>query len=158
MLAKGPSHSAFDEPHCRGAARELTTLVMKIDWIRRESALICSIGSTSTVPSRAKVCPRFRGVWSRLARHPDFKTTDPRKIQRCVTERRCGICGKTMDREVVFVGGPLSMVSRIFNDPAMHEECARYAYEVCPFLAGRMEESPGIRTVAEARAHTSIRI
>lgn len=97
------------------------------------------------VPARAKDRPTYKGLlvpytvrW--YGDVPDFKIPDARKIKRCVLERRCGLCGKHMDREVVFIGGELSIQNRLFTDPAMHEACARYAMTVCPFLTGAIEE------------------
>ena len=34
-----------------------------------------------------------------------------------------------------FIGGPRCETARAFVDGPMHEECARYAAKVCPFLA-----------------------
>lgn len=67
---------------------------------------------------------------------PDFRVLDPVKTEVCLRERGCGICGVLLDPEIVFTGGPLCREGHIFTDPAMHEECARYAYAVCPYLLG----------------------
>lgn len=68
----------------------------------------------------------------------DFTTLDPRKVQTCVEMGLCGLCGTYLgdeDEVVTFVGGPLSVTNRNFLDPPMHEQCALYALNVCPFLA-----------------------
>lgn len=68
---------------------------------------------------------------------PDFTVLDDVKIIECVTKHRCGLCGRELDYWIAFVGGPLSVKNRAFSDPPMHEECARYALSVCPFLLGQ---------------------
>ena len=71
----------------------------------------------------------YRGV-------PDFRVTDPNKWQTCVEEKRCGLCGLKHEsgRPLFFIGGSISHETRLFTDPPMHFECARYAMKVCPFL------------------------
>jgi hypothetical protein len=91
--------------------------------------------------------PRFHGIpipFSSFIKRdgtPDFKVTDQDAWATCVNERRCGICGKIMDGDVFFIGGEKSIVNGFFFDPAMHEECARYSFAVCPFIAAKKEYS-----------------
>ena len=80
---------------------------------------------------------------------PDFTTLDARKIEACITQGICGLCGERWpspsnspagarrpdDHLRAFVGGPLSCESRMFYDPPMHVECAEYAMQVCPHIA-----------------------
>jgi len=75
----------------------------------------------------------------------DLRILDPQKVERCVNERLCAICGEKIGSVVVFIGGPTCLSNRLFADPGMHEECARYASLVCPFLA--------IQNVTYARDH-----
>ena len=49
--------------------------------------------------------------------------------------RRCGVCGEPLGVRVAFVGGERSIANRLFSDLPMHLDCARYALQVCPFLA-----------------------
>jgi len=66
----------------------------------------------------------------------DFTTTDPRKWEQVVFGRLCALCGKPHEgEELWFIGGPKCMHYRMFFDPPMHEACARYSFEVCPYLA-----------------------
>jgi len=65
---------------------------------------------------------------------PDFRVLDEEKRQDVVRRRLCGLCGFPLAYWIWFIGGDQSFSTRMFNDPAMHEECARYALEVCPFL------------------------
>lgn len=70
---------------------------------------------------------------------PDFTVLDMEKLMEVVIKRRCGMCGKGLDYWIAFVGGDKSITNRMFTDPAMHEECARYALSVCPFLLGQRD-------------------
>ena len=65
----------------------------------------------------------------------DFRVTDPERRIECLTKKLCGLCGEPLLRTFAFIGGPLSRESRVFSDPPSHENCAKYAMKVCPFLA-----------------------
>jgi hypothetical protein len=54
---------------------------------------------------------------------------------RCARERLCGICGQKLSYWIAFVGGPLSSESRAYVDPPMHEECAEFVMQTCPYVA-----------------------
>ncbi len=58
---------------------------------------------------------------------PDFRTVDPQKTVRCVTEKLCAICGRRLGDKSYFIGGPLSKANRVFTDPPMHKRCAEFA-------------------------------
>jgi len=66
---------------------------------------------------------------------PDFKVTDLEIWFRCIDEKLCAVCGKRLDYWTWYIGGPWQHVQQKFFDPAMHEQCARYATAVCPFIA-----------------------
>ena len=70
---------------------------------------------------------------------PHFAVNDSERVLRCIREKRCAICGTRLDREMWLVGGPLSafLTAGRYRDPALHYECARYALQVCPYLASR---------------------
>lgn len=65
---------------------------------------------------------------------PDPRILDPIKQVRCFTDRLCGICGERWDWWMFFISGPQALEHRVSADPPMHEECARYALKVCPYL------------------------
>lgn len=73
---------------------------------------------------------------------PDFAVTDLRRWIQVVRQRLCGLCGDKLDKEIYFIGGPLCAENRLFGDPAMHKDCARYAFSVCPYLAFRKDFDP----------------
>jgi hypothetical protein len=110
------------------------------------------------IPERLKSRPR----WGELPipyttmiveGKPDFRVADGEAWARCVRGRLCALCGQALGYYVWFIGGPLCYRHRFFFDPAMHEECARYALAVCPFLAGDRQysgrELPGGATVVK---------
>lgn len=65
----------------------------------------------------------------------DLRVLSQERVNQCVDQKLCGICGQSLSPEVVFVGGEVSCLNKHFADPAMHEDCARYAVQVCPYLA-----------------------
>ncbi len=64
----------------------------------------------------------------------DFRVTDQDRRMECLQGKLCGICGQTLGKIMYFIGGPASVQSRFFTDPPMHQQCARFAIAVCPFL------------------------
>lgn len=68
---------------------------------------------------------------------PDFRVIDLVKWGECVVYQKCGITGLPLKQSefIAFVGGPLSITHRAFTDAGMLPEAARYALQVCPFLA-----------------------
>lgn len=69
-----------------------------------------------------------------IAGGTDFRIIDPERWHRCVGERLCAMCGLALGYWIAFVGDDRNVTGRIFIDPAMHPECARYSMAVCPFL------------------------
>ena len=65
----------------------------------------------------------------------DFAVVDTVKWSAAMKGRRCGVCGEPLGVRVAFVGGERSIANRLFSDLPMHLDCARYALQVCPFLA-----------------------
>lgn len=68
---------------------------------------------------------------------PQFTINDEMKRQVHIRKDRCPICGETLLRFRWFVGGPASGLhpQGVYIDPPMHEECAHYALQACPYLA-----------------------
>lgn len=99
----------------------------------------------STWPERVRALPRDeRGypipyaAWqpNEPGASPDFRVLDQERVARCVANRLCGVCGQSLGHWIVFVGGPACAQTRLFNDPAMHPDCAAFATMACPFIAG----------------------
>lgn len=96
------------------------------------------------VPRRLRTRPRdARGypvpwiVMVDRAGRAHFPVNDAGRVHDCITRKLCGLCGKRLDAGCWFVGGPRCFTDPMgaFADPAMHEDCARYALRVCPYLA-----------------------
>lgn len=70
---------------------------------------------------------------------PMFAINDSLRVNRCIRERRCAICGNRMDGPMWFAGGPLSAFHENggYLDTPAHHECMQYALTVCPYLAAR---------------------
>lgn len=66
---------------------------------------------------------------------PDFRVTNAERWVVAAKHRLCTQCGEPLGRHLAFIGGPLSFVSRLFTDLAIHKDCAQYAVQACPFLA-----------------------
>ncbi len=69
---------------------------------------------------------------------PVFAANDEIRVQRCLTDGLCQICGQQMTKKDCWlVGGPLSAFhpNGAFLDPACHYDCLQYALIVCPYLA-----------------------
>ncbi len=64
----------------------------------------------------------------------DLRVVNAYNHQRCATERLCNVCGKPLYRTLYFIGSPACVQNRVFSDSPLHEECARYALRVCPYL------------------------
>jgi len=65
----------------------------------------------------------------------DFRVADRQKLFRCMTEKLCWICGKSLGRRLIaFTIGPMCAVNRISSEPPQHPECAEFAARACPFL------------------------
>lgn len=66
---------------------------------------------------------------------PDFKAVHSVNRAQALAKNWCHLCGQRMEPPYAFIGGPLCHTNRVFIDGPMHEECARYACKVCPYLA-----------------------
>ena len=104
---------------------------------------------TPRIPKRAAGCPAHGGlvVPEVSARHTDdqrpplFGTNHPGRVNACLTERRCGVCGTPLPTRA---GGKYTLLLRPADfgrgysaEPALHtSDCAPYAIEACPILNG----------------------
>lgn len=68
---------------------------------------------------------------------PHFQITDQEELKRLVKFDLCPMCGSKLKSKRWFVGGPKSAfyLQGAYADPPMHDECAHYALQVCPYLA-----------------------
>jgi hypothetical protein len=77
-------------------------------------------------------------VYRDLKGMPHFSINDTGIVDRVIAERLCGLCGRPLKPgRIWFAGGPGSSFREdgMYIDPFMHEDCGRYAVQVCPFIA-----------------------
>ena len=76
-----------------------------------------------------------------------------RRIAFACRYRLCGICGEPLPpgELLCFVGDAEQMRNGLFYDPAMHPNCARFAFVKCPFLANRAWKPMGSRVSRRVR-------
>jgi hypothetical protein len=94
---------------------------------------------------------------------PHFTIDDVGKLNLVLAQGLCGLCGNPLQPgEMWMIGGPLSAfhAEGMYIEPPAHEECARYAIQVCPFIAAsnysRRIEAKTLKPAAihdEARFH-----
>lgn len=69
---------------------------------------------------------------------PHFTVDDTVKLNQALTEKLCALCGKKLKLgQLWLISGPEAafLDDGLYTTPPAHEECARYAIQVCPFLA-----------------------
>lgn len=66
----------------------------------------------------------------------DFRTAHNARWQTAWAQRRCQTCGGRLTVPSVLFGGPSQLRRLLFDEPALHPECAVYASRACPMLAG----------------------
>jgi hypothetical protein len=72
---------------------------------------------------------------------PLFRVIDKDKWHDCAMEKLCAICGHKLGTRFFFIGGDGCRKSHLFADPPMHEKCAIFSAQACPFIAGDREFS-----------------
>lgn len=63
-----------------------------------------------------------------------FKSVDSEKAWECKRDGKCSMCGKPLDYWIAFMVTADEAESRIVYENPNHEECLRYAFNVCPWL------------------------
>lgn len=95
-------------------------------------------------PARIQRMPRYRGLPRlytaiEVSGVVDFATTDMARWIKCITEKRCGVCGAMIhDSRFFAIGGPQSHRQHAFFDPPMHRDCATWSFENCPYIVGKV--------------------
>jgi hypothetical protein len=62
---------------------------------------------------------------------------DDNKVEECIKDNLCSVCGNKMGTDMWMIGGPLSAFhpQGAYIDVPVHKECGEYALQVCPYLA-----------------------
>lgn len=69
---------------------------------------------------------------------PHFTVDDTRMVNHVLANRLCGLCGgklKLGQMWLIAGGDSWRREDELFTAPPAHEACARYAIQVCPFMA-----------------------
>lgn len=90
-------------------------------------------------PPRVAKLPLFKGIYVPYTTMvidgvPNFKAVDDEKVTEVKFEHKCSICGEPLDYWIAFMVTEEDAESRHVFDNPNHEECLRYAFNVCPFL------------------------
>lgn len=93
------------------------------------------------IPARMRKNPVYKGYVVSYTTFidrdgvPDFKINDEVKRTKCVLHGRCAMCGEKLGKRIAFIGGPASIEEgKLFIDAGMHPDCAKYAWDVCPYI------------------------
>lgn len=68
----------------------------------------------------------------------DFRSQHTNKAIMCWQDFRCQVDGQALGKQFVLMGGPDQLRSLLFDEPAMHPECAGYVAQACPMVGGRL--------------------
>ena len=111
------------------------------------------------MPPRLAERPRFRGLPIPYATPtdeegvPQFRANNEMLRIKCIRERICAMCGYAIGTWVAFIGSDEELENGVFHEPPMHQDCAEYSRNVCPYLASPkyvvkpQTAFPGERTV-----------
>lgn len=65
----------------------------------------------------------------------DFRVINESKLNVCIIDNVCWICGGKLGKNKAFVTGPLSVDHKVSSEPPSHISCSTFAMKVCPFIA-----------------------
>jgi len=101
-------------------------------------------------------------VYRDVSGAPHFSINNVAAVDLVLDHGLCGLCGKPLKPgQIWLIGGPGSsfMDDGMYIDPFAHEDCGRYAVQVCPFLAApsyaRRVEG---RTLKQRDAHDGLEL
>ncbi|MGZ4436801.1 MAG: hypothetical protein ACXVWU_00080 [Nocardioides sp.] len=80
-------------------------------------------------------CERDDGPYS-------LGTLNRKRVIQCALSRICGMCGRSLENPVVFVGSAEDADRLAFRVPPLHLACAQAALELYPPLAGPVLDYP----------------
>jgi len=63
---------------------------------------------------------------------------DATRVEYCLREQRCGVCGRVIENRMVFLMREIDLVRKCSNEPGMCPPCAAYTERACPMVGGYM--------------------
>jgi hypothetical protein len=91
-------------------------------------------------PERVKKLPHYKNLpipYTTLIDangKPQFKAIDSEKVWEVKRDKKCSVCGEPLDYWIAFMVTEEESVSRLVYENPNHEECLKYAFNVCPWL------------------------
>lgn len=91
-------------------------------------------------PERIAKLPQYKGLvipYTTLIDDngiPNFKATNAEKVWESKRDKKCSICGEPLDYWISFMVTEDEANSRLIFENPNHEECLKYAFNVCPWL------------------------
>ena len=77
---------------------------------------------------------------------PHFKVNDEKKVEKCIKEDLCSVCGEKLNDNKWLIGGRLSAFhpKGCYIDIPVHKECGVYSLKTCPYMAYTQYIAKGI--------------
>lgn len=90
-------------------------------------------------PDRVAKLPHYKGIpitYTTLVVDgvPQFKAVDTDRVWECKRNGKCSICGEVLDYKIAFMVTKEEADSRYVFENPNHEDCLRYAFNLCPWL------------------------
>jgi hypothetical protein len=63
---------------------------------------------------------------------------DASRVESCLREHRCGVCGQVIYGRMVFLMREIDLVRKRSSEPALCPPCAAYTQNACPMVGGYM--------------------
>jgi hypothetical protein len=121
------------------------------------AAIASPVTSAAEIPARIQRCPVHHGwpIPFTAVNEPgqvDIIGTSISRWLDAVQDRLCGLCGEGVEGDIWFIGGAICVNFRLFPDVGMHQECAAWAFDLCPWLAARRDYTENLKMHAECIA------
>jgi hypothetical protein len=92
------------------------------------------------IPERMAQRPQYKGIPIPALTMiddkgiPIFKAIDGDIVWKLKNEHKCGLCGQPLDYWIAFMVTEEEARNQFILESPNHEECLRYAFQVCPWL------------------------
>jgi hypothetical protein len=81
----------------------------------------------------------------------DFRHHHGTRTDEVLRRGLCQVCARPLLHPLVLLCGPAALKQLLFDEPPMHPECAVYATQACPMLAGQSLRFASGPSVSEGR-------
>lgn len=114
---------------------------------------------TMEEPHRVAKLPHYKGIpipYTTMTLEdgtPHFKAVDDKRVWEVKRDGKCSVCGEPLDYWIAFMVEEKEVESRIVFDNPNHEDCLRYAFNVCPWLYYSKAKYSDINKLNEKKEH-----